>query len=66
MFCYIFIDGNYIIPTAFDFLVIFLNITFQSHIMASKKLLKDYINEVIEPHISHVQLEIAKEGNPNN
>ena len=60
IFCYIFIDGSNIMPTAFEFLALAFNMTLLSHPYATKKIIQEHIKESIDPLIVKVQLEIAK------
>jgi len=57
LLCYLMIDGNNILPTAFEFMVFVANTIIHSHILATKKLLSHYITEEIEPLVGKVQLE---------
>lgn len=61
IFCYVFIDGNNILPTAFELMAFVLNITICSHAFACKRIIEIHIKEVIDPQIGKVQLELAKE-----
>ena len=60
IFCYIFIDGNNIMPTGFELMAFVLNMTIFSHAFATKKMIAEHIKESIDPQIGKVQLELAK------
>jgi hypothetical protein len=49
---YQFVDGQYILPTFFEWSIFLQHFWVNSHIQATKNILEEYIKHVIDPELS--------------